>query len=48
MRGSRVNFRTVPATERPIRIASTSPRMESEKPNFGSIMSPMPPIDFQK
>ena len=33
-RGSELNFRTVPATDRPIRIASTSPRIDSEKPNF--------------
>ena len=47
-RGSGANFRTVPATDRPIRIASTSARTDGESPARRSIMSRMPPIDFQK
>ena len=39
---------TVPATDLPIRMLITSPRIFAEKPAFGSIMSPRPPIGFQK
>ena len=47
-RGSATYFRTVPDTERPIRILITSPSIFAENPALKSIMSPMPPIDFQK
>ncbi|MFO0801271.1 MAG: hypothetical protein U0804_27720 [Gemmataceae bacterium] len=45
-RASGVYFRTVPATDRPIRMESTSASSFGEKPAFQSIMSPMPPIEW--
>jgi hypothetical protein len=47
-RASGTYFRTVPATERPIRIARMSPMSCAEKPARRSIMSRTEPMDFQK